>query len=243
MVQAAKTLLDPSMTEAAKTELDKASSESDENLGSMSSSIQPSLAQATQASNSSTLGPMQAYGPINIPPGTMIRRVQNLPAGAVPIDPSMLPPGMIPVHAKANPNASQGMPRSEIAEHGKPRRISDDSGQTAPPKIPARSKTPLRNVSKQAAENNLEETLTTPARKQKHAGGGGRVESPSERKAESAAAAAPGAGGKNINPLSSKEARKADVAETAESALPQVKAVPPSPKVYIRKVKGKAKKS
>ena len=131
MVQAAKSLLDPNVTAAAKTELDKMSSDSDENLGSMSSStssIQPTLAQASQA-NSSSLVPMQAYGPINIPPGTIIRRVQNLPAGAVPIDPSMLPPGMIPMHAKANPNASQGMPKAETAEHGKPRRISDDSGK------------------------------------------------------------------------------------------------------------------
>jgi len=98
-------------------------------MSSSTSSIQPAQAsQASQASSTSSLGPMQAYGPINIPPGTMIRRVQNLPAGAVPIDPSMIPPGMIPLHAKANPNASQGMPRPESAEHGKPRRISDDSG-------------------------------------------------------------------------------------------------------------------
>merc|ERR1719369_2431740 len=123
------------MVEAAKSELERQSSDSDEMLGSMSSStssIQPNQqGQLSQTPTSSAHGPMQAYGPINIPPGTMIRRVQNLPAGAVPIDPSMLPPGMIPVHAKANPNASQGMPRSEIAEHGKPRRISDDSGRAS----------------------------------------------------------------------------------------------------------------
>lgn len=36
--------------------------------------------------------------------------------------------------------------------------------------------------------------------------------------------------------------QKPDVPEKAEKALPSVKTVPSSPKVYIRKVKGKAKK-
>jgi len=130
MVQAAKTLLDPGVTEAAKAELEKIGSDSDELPGSLSSStssIQPNQAPQMQAPSSNTLGPMQAYGPINIPPGTMIRRVQNLPAGAVPIDPSMLPPGMIPMHAKTNPNASQSMPKADKADQ-KNRRISEDSG-------------------------------------------------------------------------------------------------------------------
>lgn len=39
-----------------------------------------------------------------------------------------------------------------------------------------------------------------------------------------------------------KEGKKPDVPEKAEKALPSGKTVPPSPKVYIRKVKGKAKK-
>jgi len=130
MVQAAKTLLDPDVTEAAKAELEKIGSDSDEMPGSLSSSnssIQPNQAPQLQAPSSNTLGPMQAYGPINIPPGTMIRRVQNLPAGAVPIDPSMLPPGMIPMHAKTNPNASQSMQRADTADQ-RNRRISEDSG-------------------------------------------------------------------------------------------------------------------
>jgi len=115
------------------------------------------------------------------------------------------------------------------------------SGQTAPPpKTPARSKTPLRNARKQTPEANQEESLTTPARKQKQAGGGGG--SSTEGKPEAAPVAA-----KNVNqpppPPPSKDAKKIDGAEVAESLLPQVKAVPPSPKVYIRKVKGKAKKS
>jgi len=114
------------------------------------------------------------------------------------------------------------------------------SGQTAPPpKTPARSKTPLRNARKQTPEANQEESLTTPARKQKQAGGGGG--SSTEGKPEAAPVSA-----KNVNqppPPPSKD-KKIDGAEVAESLLPQVnKAVPPSPKVYIRKVKGKAKKS
>jgi len=137
MVQAAKTLLDPAVAEAANIELERHGSNPNEtqesNISSVSSlpSTQEQTSQVSQANNSSSLGPMQAYGPINIPPGTMIRRVQNLPAGAVPIDPSMLPPGMIPMHVKANPNASQGMPKAETVEHGKPRRISDDSGRAS----------------------------------------------------------------------------------------------------------------
>lgn len=80
--------------------------------------------------------------------------------------------------------------------------------------------------------------MTTPARKQKNAGGGGGEGSPNGRKTEAAPVAA-----RSVNPPASKEARTPDAAETEESALPQVKAVPASPKVYIRKVKGKAKKS
>ena len=145
MVTAAKTLLDPTVTEAAKAELDRFkamcgadNSDSDEATGSLESittytqSKQAPQAQQQQTSTS-TMGPMQAYGPINIPPGTMIRRVQNLPAGAVPIDPSMLPPGMIPVHAN-HPNASsQSMPTADYAQggSGKPRRTSEDSGKAS----------------------------------------------------------------------------------------------------------------
>jgi len=218
MVQAAKTLLDPNMTEAAKSELDKLGFESDETPGSMSSStssIQPSQAPQQQQQAPNTLGPMQAYGPINIPPGTMIRRVQNLPAGAVPIDPSMLPPGMIPVHAKTNASASQSMPKADNAEQGgKNRRISEDSGLHAPPKIPARSKTPLRSVKKGTPEVSLDEASAgAPARKQK---GTGTVPAPAT-KVEPAVA----------------QLKKAEM---------ETPAPPASPKVYVRKVKGKAKK-
>lgn len=79
--------------------------------------------------------------------------------------------------------------------------------------------------------------MTTPARKQKNAGGGGGEGSPNGRKTEAAPVA------ESVKPPASKEARTPDAAETEESALPQVKAVPASPKVYIRKVKGKTKKS
>jgi len=89
----------------------------------------------------------------------------------------------------------------------------------------------LRSGAKGPPENNPEEKLTTPARKTKGAGKGG------------------GGGGASENvktentPSASKDAKKTDVPEVEESALPTVKAVPPSPKIYIRKVKGKGKSS
>jgi len=280
MVTAAKTLLDPTTTEAAKAELDRFkamcgadNSDSDEATGSSESittfTQSKQAPQAQQQTSTSTMGPMQAYGPINIPPGTMIRRVQNLPAGAVPIDPSMLPPGMIPVHAN-HPNASsQSMPTADYAQggSGKPRRTSEDSGiMNAPtPKIPARSKSKERGVKRATPESRPDESTSStsstsssaaPARKTKGSrggGGGGSGNSQPESVHKPDAAAA--SGGEKQTPSSSKKQQQQDAPEsgagaaaadgsgsTAAAALPAVKTVPPSPKVYIRKVKGKAKK-
>jgi len=114
-------------------------------------------------------------------------------------------------------------------------------GQIAPPKTPARSKTPLRTAKKLTPESNSGDTLTTPARKQKNAAsgvGGGEAEFQKDGKPVAVPETA-----KVACEVSSKGAVKVDKAEATEGAVPQVKTVPPSPKVYIRKVKGKAKKS
>jgi len=88
------------------------------------------------------------------------------------------------------------------------------SGLHAPPKIPARSKTPLRSVKKGTPEVSLDEASAgAPARKQK---GTGTVPAPAT-KVEPAVA----------------QLKKAEM---------ETPAPPASPKVYVRKVKGKAKK-
>jgi len=120
-------------------------------------------------------------------------------------------------------------------------------GANTPPKTPARSKTPLRGAKKLTPDKNPDEqTPTGPARKQKAGGIGGggggiAVSPPGETKTEVAMTEAPKPA--NITSSGSKEAKKTEAPESVENPLmPSVKAVPPSPKVYIRKVKGKAKK-
>jgi len=118
-------------------------------------------------------------------------------------------------------------------------------GANTPPKTPARSKTPLRGAKKLTPDKNPDEqTPTGAARKQKAGGIGGggiAVSPPGETRTEVAMTEAPKPA--NITSSGSKEAKKTEAPESVENPLmPSVKAVPPSPKVYIRKVKGKAKK-
>lgn len=89
----------------------------------------------------------------------------------------------------------------------------------------------MRSGAKGPPDNNPEEKLTTPARKTKGAGKGGGGGGASDN-------------AKTENPSpASKDAKKTDVPEVEESVVPTVKAVPPSPKIYIRKVRGKGKNS
>lgn len=90
----------------------------------------------------------------------------------------------------------------------------------------------MRSGAKGPPDNNPEEKLTTPARKTKGAGKGGG----------GGGGASDNAKTENPSPAS-KDAKKTDVPEVEESVVPTVKAVPPSPKIYIRKVRGKGKNS
>lgn len=116
---------------------------------------------------------------------------------------------------------------------------NDTSGINAPPKIPARSKTPLRTVQKHTPEKNPDASSTGVPRKQK-GGGGGNTTPHDETRVESAGDAAKASSSTTAS--TAKEGKKSDAPESADVALPSVKTVPPSPKVYIRKVKGKARK-
>jgi len=118
--------------------------------------------------------------------------------------------------------------------------FNDTSGINVPPKIPARSKTPLRSVKKGTQEVNPDDPAGggVSARKQK----GGAAENvtapppppPPEAAMEAAQSASPASG-------AVKEANKSDAVST-ENSMSAGKTVPPSPKVYIRKVKGKGRK-
>ena len=109
---------------------------------------------------------------------------------------------------------------------------NDTPGSNVPPKIPARSKTPLRSVKKGTPDATADESAAGGARKQKGGGGG---QAPPHGDAVDAALPAG-----TTNAASGKEAKKAEA--VPENPLPAVKTVPPSPKVYVRKVKGKGKK-
>jgi len=120
---------------------------------------------------------------------------------------------------------------------------NDTPGSNVPPKIPARSKTPLRSVKKGTPDVTPDESAAGAARKHKAGGGGGGAaggQAPphGDARAESASDTAQSTG--PTNAASAKEAKKTEAVPV--NPMPAVKTVPPSPKVYVRKVKGKAKK-